>query len=154
MSFETLLERFESEGIATRDSIRGCSASEIEALETKYELTVPSNYRRFLELMGHQAGSLFLTEDLEATYDDILRMTEEERCFAADDGESEQLQRILGDRALLIAGRLSSFFFYIRCDSGDDPAVRWYDNAEWETGEAYPSVLAFLEGVANTGLGE
>lgn len=148
-SFDAFPSRLERDEIAQRSDLRGCTPKEIEVLESKYNLALPHSYRQFLELMGHAAGRLFRYDHWEASYNDVLRLTEEERSFSADEGELPMMDSIVTASSLIILGRLSEQFLFIRCDDSSDSAVHYYNNSTWETHQAYDTVLDYLNAIAD-----
>jgi len=51
-------------GVATENTITGCTATEIEKVETDVGCTLPLAYREFLAKMGRGAGSFYVGTDL------------------------------------------------------------------------------------------
>jgi hypothetical protein len=147
--FDRLLTRMEQSAVASRQELVGCSASEIAALESQYELKLPHSYRRYLEVMGHNSGRLFKHDHLAVTYSYVLKMTANELHRwterNAADGSGPPKEFEFPKDALLIAGRLGEQFEYIRCHGQDDAPVWYLNNYSWQTKEWHPSVLDWLE---------
>jgi hypothetical protein len=74
---DDFVERLGAYGVAKRDDLRGCSAAEIAALESKYSVLLPLSYTCFLQTMGHASGKLGRGRCWH--YADVWRLTEEER---------------------------------------------------------------------------
>lgn len=147
--FVEFVARLEREDIASPSDLQGCSFSEIEVLESKYQLTLPHSYRRFLELMGHASRRLFRYDHFATSYEYVLTMTEQERQYAAEDGEDDKLSDVLAASSLIILGRLGEQFMFIHCHDHDDSAVYYYNNSTWETRQVFGSVLEYLNCIAD-----
>ena len=148
-AYERFLDRLEREAIATPDQRLGCSAEEIDALESKYAIVLPHSYRRFLELMGHASGRLFRWDHLATSYAHVLQMTGDQREEAIDEGRAEWLRKIVGDDALIILGRLGEQFAFIRCCDPEDAAVSYFSIDHDEPIPSHDSVLDYLEVMAD-----
>jgi hypothetical protein len=145
-TLEELVARMAAHGVAGPDELGGCSEAEIQALEQRYSVRMPSSYRSYLKTMGHRAGRLFDSDHWVASYAEVLRLTQEERESAArDEADASHLEEILGADGLVVLERLGEQFYFIRCNESDDPPVRYFENDDWETKVAYPSVLAWLD---------
>ena len=147
--FAAFLKRLESERIATRGDLLGCTKAEIAALESKYDIELPRSYRRFLELMGHASGRLFRYDHFATAYEYVIDMTAQQRGDFAEDGELEQLNALIGPSDLLILGRLGEQYYFIRCNNPDDSAVYYFNNSEMATRRVYQSVLDYLNAIAD-----
>jgi SMI1 / KNR4 family (SUKH-1) len=154
-TLDQLLQRMEATGIATREDLQGCSAEEIQQLEHRYSVKLPRSYRLFLETMGHQSGRLFRYDHFAVTYESVLTLNEEERNDAKRAGGDapNRLREILDEDGLIILGRLGEQFLFIRCAQGDASAVHYYNNASWETRQAYSSVLEWINEVCDECIG-
>src|SRR5689334_17588463 len=53
---DTLVARIIDGGLAGRFDLIGCDESEIERLESHFDLQLPAAYKTFLKTMGHDAG--------------------------------------------------------------------------------------------------
>ncbi|MEO9592526.1 SMI1/KNR4 family protein [Rhodopirellula bahusiensis] len=148
-NFDAFLKRLESDEIATSSDLRGCTKTEIAALESKYAISLPSSYRRFLELMGHGSRSLFRYDHFATSYEYVIDMTAEQRADFAEDGELQKLDALIGPLDLLILGRLGEQYYFIRCDNPDDSAVYYFNNSDMATRRVYDSVLDYLNAIAD-----
>src|SRR5579872_2249652 len=122
---DRLVERMYETRVACPDELRGCSADEIAALEAKYSIVLPDTYRRFLEVMGHSAGQLFAHDRVEASYEQVLQMTEEQRRWHRDEPEEQPIS--LPADALIVLGRLREQFSFIRCRGTADSPIYYYE---------------------------
>ncbi len=143
--FGQLVARMEAGSVASAPDLVGCGATEIAALETKYQLRLPRTYRRFLEVMGHRSGRLFASDHIAVRYRDVLAMTSEIPAAWAVEGPQPPLTFALPADTLLIAGRLSQQFEFIRCVGQDDSPVWYFNDWEWRIRQSQPSILAWLE---------
>ncbi len=148
-SFAKFLDRLERERIAQRDLLRGCTPTEIQMLESRYGVALPDAYRTYLSTMGHDSGRLFRYDYFDATYADVWRMTREERGYAAEDGQLEQLDASLGPRGLIVVGRLSGYYFFISCAGGEDAPVFGFQTSDYQARPRYDSLLSFLNAIAD-----
>ena len=69
---ESLYERLIASGIATPNSICGCSATEIRLIEKQLGLPLPCTYVNFLRVVGKQAGSFM--RDIDIFYPRMLQL--------------------------------------------------------------------------------
>lgn len=148
-SIGEFIERLARDGIAQREQLRGCSSAEIDLLERNYKLKLPASYRRYLEVMGHETGRLFRYDYFTAHFEDVLRMTAEERDYSRDEGTLADMRHALGGNGLLIVGRLTHQYFFIRCAGGADAAVSYVESGDWKPRAAYPAVLDLLNAIAD-----
>lgn len=139
MSIDEILAQAARSGLFSPRTLRGCVRSEIHFLEHKYRLTLPSGYRRFLELAGHDSGLLFRWDHFAVSYAHVARLTEDERSRLREDGYPP-----LAADAFLICGRLSEQFEVIRTGQGDASPVRYYAESEPSPRIEYPSFAAWL----------
>ena len=65
-------------GVTAERPLAGCSDAEILSLESKYDVSLPNTYRRFLGLMGHYACGLG-DQPEQLLYPRVLVHTENER---------------------------------------------------------------------------
>lgn len=138
--FERILDRMAASDIAARPGLRGCSAAEIRALEARYGLSLPDTYRRYLAVMGHASGRLFTSDHMAVFYPHVLDMTADCRREIFSPAGFD-----LPQDALLIAGRLSSQWEFIRCGDLKNSAVWYVREDEWQVRQSHASVLDWLE---------
>ena len=141
-TFADFLNDLEAASVASSDDLQGCAQSEIEALESRYGLALPDSYRSYLSTMGHRSGRLLTHDHYAATYEHVLRMTDEYRqdCIQYPD----EPHVMLPPDALVIVGRLSEQFLMIRCNRSDDSAVWYFNEYEPNLKDAYSSVMDWL----------
>lgn len=139
MSIDAILAQAARSGLLSPRTLRGCTRSEIVDLEHKYRLTLPSGYRRFLELAGHESGLLFRWDHFAVSYEHVARLTEDQRSRLREDGSPP-----LPADAFLICGRLSEQFEFIRAGQGDASPVWYYAECAPSPRIEYPSFAAWL----------
>jgi beta-galactosidase GanA len=120
---------------------RGCSPGEIAALERRYGVRLPATYRAFLQAMGHGAGKLFRHDHLAVTLNYVLDMTGHVRARMAAQNAVDPLP---GD-ALVILGRLDSYFQFIRCAHENDSSVWELNEVSWQVEPIHDSLFDWLE---------
>ncbi len=59
LTVQQLVDKLIEEGLATHDSIIGCTSEEVEQLEKKYQGGLPQSFKEFLSLMGRRRGRFF-----------------------------------------------------------------------------------------------
>ena len=86
-----------------------------------------------LYAMGHNSGRLLTHDHHAATYEHVLRMTEQyvEDC---EEFPAEPRARLPPD-GLIIVGRLGEQFMMIRCDDPDDSTVWYFNEYEPDTAQ-------------------
>jgi hypothetical protein len=141
--FEQLRRRLKVGQVTRWWEWRGCSASEIAALEHCYAVRLPTTYRAYLETMGHGAGRLFRHDHLAVTLVHVLDMTDHVRARMAAEGAAHPLPA----DALVILGRLDAHFHFIRCEHTEDSPVWALDENGWQLPHTpvHVSLLDWLE---------
>jgi hypothetical protein len=102
----------------------GCTEQEIEALEARFSLRLPSAYREYLQWIGREAGAFM--RGMPCFYPEILEAQEKAK---------ELLQRDhaplpLPEDALVTAFFPDQSFTFIRCSEGENPPL-YYHRREW-----------------------
>jgi len=111
-----------SSGLASSDSIIGCSEGEIQALEKQYDIRFPAIYRTFLARMGHGAGDFYVGTNW--TYPDLSDLR---RAGESLIGEARVSYRLPNDVFVFAMHQGYSFPFFHSVN--DDPSVWLYE--EW-----------------------
>lgn len=143
--FARLLDRMHRSGVAGPQDLAGCTPFEIAAVEDRYAVRLPQTYRRYLEVMGHTSGRLFRCDHAAVSYPHLLAMTADLRTGWAESEVGTTPGFELPADALVILGRLSEQFEFIRCSDPDDSPVWYFNTWDWTTRQTEPSVLAWLE---------
>ncbi|MCS7466053.1 SMI1/KNR4 family protein [Stieleria sp. ICT_E10.1] len=138
-NFDAFLNRLESSEIAFRSSLKGCSDSEIAALEEKFGISLPASYHWYLSMMGHRSGRLLTHDHYAAAYQHVLTLTDDYK----EDWEPGPHVQLPAD-SLVIVGRLGEQFLMIRCNSIDDSPVWYFNEYGTDVREAYPTVFDWL----------
>jgi SMI1 / KNR4 family (SUKH-1) len=141
-----IVQKMIEQGLATERELLGCSVTEIENLEAKYEIKLPESYKKFLMKMGKNSGRLVDPNEFAIDYNSVMKMTEERRqqiddcklelkleleSASALDKAKLELEEIIEipDKTLLVLCRLPSCEFYlIEANGGDDSPVFYYDD--------------------------
>jgi SMI1 / KNR4 family (SUKH-1) len=151
LGFDRLLARMATSAVAEKRDLRGCTADEIASLESRYRLSLPKSYRRYLELMGHQSGRMFTSDHLAVFYKHVRDMTADFRVLRTGLGHDRYAGNItapenfqLPPDALLIAGRLDAAWQFIRCSDVDDSPVWIFNEGDWNITQTNPSVVDWL----------
>lgn len=147
--FDALYHRLVVESVIDPVAIKGCTETELSAIEAAHSIQLPRDYRSFLLAMGHDAGRLFLFDHYEFSYAVALNRTAEERESASEDGTLEELNALLGENGLIILHRLHEYHLYMHCDGSPDPSIRYFYSSTMESGFAYASTTAMLHAFAN-----
>jgi ankyrin repeat protein len=74
-NFETLIERLISTRESTRNQFIPCKEEEIINLEISHRVKLPEEYKKFLRVMGHGAGSFLISDHWSVfmeSFDDFL----------------------------------------------------------------------------------
>jgi hypothetical protein len=109
-----------SRGVATEDSVRGCSVTEIDEVEGDVRLRLPLAYREFLAKMGRNAGNFYVGTDI--FYPNLLGNTKAAHELVAED----KATIILPKDSIAFAMHQGYQFTFFQTDEGDDPPVYYY----------------------------
>jgi SMI1 / KNR4 family (SUKH-1) len=127
---DRIIQKMVENYLVIESEILGCSEDEISSLERKYNIQLPQSYKEFLRKMGKNSSRLVDRNEFAIEYDDVMRMTEEQRQLIDECKlESDQLGLEEGilelpDNALLILCRLPTCEFYlIEANGGEDSQV-------------------------------
>lgn len=107
-------------GVATENTVRGCTAAEIEQIAADAGHPLPAAYRGFLATLGRGAGRFYVGTDI--FYPSVLGLTDAARNLV---GEDEAGLRLPEDAIVFIMHQGYQFMF-IRATEGDDPPVYYY----------------------------
>ena len=149
--FERLLVRMDRSGVsgaAEGQVLKGCTESEIRAVETRYNLRLPMTYRQYLHVMGKRSGRLFTSDHLAVFYENVREMTADlkTRKLARSGGDiTPPAGFAVPDKAFFIASRLDSQFEFITCDASDDSPVWYFSEGDWMVRQSHASVMDWLE---------
>lgn len=141
--FDRLLLHLKTNKVTRWWERRGCSSSEILALENLYAISLPAAYRWYLTALGHRSGRLFRYDHLAVNLEHVLDMTNHVRKRMTEDSVECQLP----DNALVILGRLGAYFQFIRCDNGADSPVWELHEDDWlpSADPIHQSTIEWLE---------
>ena len=131
------------QGVATKSTINGCSAKEIEEVEVDVEQPLPLAYRQFLATMGRGAGRFFVGTDL--FFPGVIGNTEAAHELVAEDKSGLALPK----DAIAFMMHQGYQFMFIRADEGDDPPVYHYIEQSGEFAKKAEKLTQFLIDVAH-----
>ncbi len=148
--FQTFLDRMAQYDIADRSVLRGCRPDEIEALEQKLGVRLPSVYREYLLLMGRKSGRLFAHDHLAVFYPHVQTATDDALSwYVHQKWMKDRVPPVPDafewpDEGVFIQSRLGEDWHFIRCtDAGDSP-VWMIDGTNWEIRQVHASVQDWL----------
>lgn len=117
--------------------LEGCTESEIDDLEKKFEVTFPKSYRRFLSKFGNGAGEFMVSDHwcFQAQELDRLEVGEDFTDFCD-----------LPERAFVFACRNGYAWVFFLSDGSDDPPVFLFDDGPERTyRQIARSIWEFIE---------
>ena len=107
-------------GVATEDTLLGCTTAQIDEVEADVGVPLPIVYREFLARMGCGAGRFYVGTDIQ--YPALLGLTQAARELI---GEDEAEIRLPEDAVVILMHQGYQFMF-VRSGEGDDPPVYYY----------------------------
>lgn len=127
-------------GLATPDTLEGCSEDEIAEIESTFAITLPCLYKQYLRKMGREAGS-FLRE-CSRTYPGLVQHARE----TADTLLEARTNYRLPATAFVFVERYGcQFFFFDTADGTADPPVFRYFEGDAEPVQIAPTLSEALE---------
>ena len=122
---DTFVQKLFSSGLASPETLKGCSVKDIEQLEAKLKVTLPAAYRDFLFCMGRSAGQ-FMPE-CSFTYPEIEDCTRD----IAETLLKAHTRYQLSDTSFVFVERYGCQFFFFETTQGEDPPVfRYFEGDE------------------------
>ena len=107
-------------GLAGPDEFLGCSEAEIDELQQHWDRDLPTTYRRFLAVMGREAGEFLVGTDVFLPY--LRSMQEGAEEILAEAPTPLQLPA----DAVVFAMHQGYQFWFFRTSEGEDPPVYYY----------------------------
>lgn len=130
-----LVERLISSGLATRETVVGCTPEEVAEIRADHGVDrLPEQYEEFLLLMGRGAGELLRGTDF--FYPGIRGLDDDGRELL----EENDAAHLLPEGAIVV-GMHQGYELYWLAPSG---ALSWYVEAETEVSRTWPSLADFL----------
>ena len=117
---QQIQERLISSGLATPDSIIGCSDTELTQIATCAGRELPTAYRQFMAKFGKKAGRFL--RDVEIFYPAVLGLRSVAEEIVRD---YEEFQIELPSSAFVFSMRQKEQFMFFD-DYSDDPPVKFY----------------------------
>jgi len=115
-----IYDRLISSGLATNNTIVGCSDEELYAIARVAGRELPVPYREFMAAFGHQAGRFL--RDIDMFYPGVLSLRPIAEEIVTD---YEEFNVELPPLAFVFAVRQKEQFMFFD-DPGDDPPVKFY----------------------------
>lgn len=119
-------------GVATKQTLIGCSDVEIAELEAKFGLKLPATYKEYLGMMGKGAG--WYAEDFQWKFgrlewirqaaDDLLVVIREQAV-----GPNDWVPKLKKSHFVMVM-RYGDYFLYFDAEAGDDPPILTSDYQE------------------------
>jgi hypothetical protein len=128
-------------GLATFDTICGCSEEEIRDVERHVGVFLPEAYRVFLRFMGRSAGRLF--RDIDILFPVVLELTS-----AAVDilRLAEHGKMTLPTHSFVFSMRQGlQFLFFVANNEDDDPGIHSYFEMDHQFTTPFSSIWEFVE---------
>ena len=120
---ENFAQRLLQAGIATADTLKGCSGAEIADIEATFKVRLPRTYVDYLKRMGKEAGE-FIGE-CSRTVDGFA-----ENRYTADLLLKEVNLKLPETAFVFVESYGCQFFFFDTADGKDDPPVYRYSEGE------------------------
>lgn len=136
---EDLVQQLKDAGLVNTNNypMRGCSAEQIQEIETKFQVTLPPIYKNYLAVMGQKSGDFLRGSDF--WYPELLTLKEAAETLLREDHSSLKLPS-----TTFIFGMHQGYqFFYFDTVVGDDPPVFHYMEGEGAT-QQFESFSQFL----------
>ncbi|MBS1956405.1 MAG: SMI1/KNR4 family protein [Cyanobacteria bacterium SZAS-4] len=142
---ETLIKLLIEAGIASDDTVFGCTDSQIANIESTFKIKLPESYKAFLKVMGVEAGDffdeygLFNIPSIEA----IEETRKDARSFVL-----EYANRDLKDSDFVFAESGRVTYLWFDTTAGPEPPIQMLDDGDAEVKTPFQSFLEFLNIVA------
>ncbi len=133
------IKRLVDAGLATRQSIRGCTTDELKRLEANCSLRLPSTYKNFLRAMGHDAGDFLVGSDyaypkLIGFRDSAVRLL----------SECQSTYTLPSTAFVFLFHQGYSFLFFDVHAGKEDPEVNLFTDSERAPRSVYDSFSTWL----------
>jgi len=127
-------------GIASSDTVLGCTPSDVLNIEQHFQIKLPESYKSFLLTMGRQAGEFnddfyFLVESIE----DLISMRENAESVIREFAGYE-----LKQSDFVFLARYSVTFLWFDTAAGPEPPVMLMEDGADEVRELAPTFLDWL----------
>jgi hypothetical protein len=139
MDAQELVNRLLAAGLATPDTILGCSDEEIHQIETKMDVRLPDTYKDFLRVCGKCVGTF--RADIDWLYPEVL----------TNRGQAIDLLQICGkglalpERAYVISASHEHFTFFDTAQMEGDLPVYLFVEGSHEFSRVAESFWAAIE---------
>jgi hypothetical protein len=143
INISDLYDSLREGGVISKNSLKGCSKSEIQNLEKFFGQPFPVIYKEFLGLIGKEAGNFLSGTDISYKYLKSLQKEAKELL------EENRLDVGCLTNAFVFAMHqgYEILFFYVT--DGDDPPVYQYVEGNDRAIKAWDSFSDYLKNMAN-----
>jgi hypothetical protein len=124
--------------MASISTMKGCTESEIEQIESAFGINLPTVYKHFLERMGKSAGDFLV--GTEYLFPDLLKL----RKMAEDLLESCSAQFILHKSDFVFAAHQGYQFLFFRASDSSDPPIFYFLEGEEEPTQVFDHFSEWL----------
>lgn len=113
---DSFVRRLLESGLATQETLVGCSEQDISTIEASFKLKLPEQYKEYLRKMGRKAGEFLQECSLTFPYFEDNRKTAENLL--------QKTNYVLPSTAFVFVERYAcQFFFFDTVDGKDNPPV-------------------------------
>ena len=144
-NFEILIERLIATRESTRNQFMPCTEKEIINLEISHGVKLPEEYKKFLRVMGHGAGSFLISDHWYAfmeSFDDFLGKHFFE-CEDEDDDNEEPMKK--PEKFFVFASRMGDYNLGFFADGlNEDPEIYEIDD-DGTIKKCYDSFWGFIQ---------
>jgi len=141
LTSDTLVPRVIRSGIATAETIVGCSEEDVRLLEEQVGVSLPSAYKDYLRVAGKCSGVLGL--DAESHFPELLDLTRRSGEMV-EQWEGRNLH--LPARAFVVGSGCTEYFAFLITDQGaSDPPIFSYFEGDGEFRHVSDSFWKMLE---------
>ena len=118
-----VVARLMETGLATASTLQGCSNEEIESLEAKLSIRLPTCYKDFLSIMGRCAGKFMVGTDY--SFDKLPGFREAAERMMTENNVTSKMP----DTAFVFVSHQGyTFLFFDICSSNDPPVFMYTEN--------------------------
>lgn len=119
-----------------KNRLKGCSVSEVNRLESYFNISLPLVYKDFLYAMGKDAGKFMLGSS--AFYSVLFKLRQDCEEMLLDNGLT------LPDNAFVFWTHQGYQFAFFKVDEGDNPPIYFYYEGRSDIEEKEASLTDFL----------
>jgi hypothetical protein len=132
-------ERLIESGLATPQTLVGCSGADLQQVESAAGGPLPRVYRRFLERMGRSAGNFMRGTDV--LFPEVLRLRRTAEALLRECGAPFSL----GALDFVFSSHQGYQFLFFNRVAGDDPPVRYFLEGDPGPRQVFPTFSTWLQ---------